>query len=297
VEPDVWPVSGDSTEIMQVLVNLCVNARDAMPNGGTLAIAVRNMPMSEARLQSALQPRPYVQITVTDTGSGIPKEIIDKIYDPFFTSKEHGKGTGLGLSISLGIVRSHGGVIDVRSEVGQGTTFSVYLPAMPSTDVRKTESRSDSQECGHGETILVVDDEQRILDLARATLESYGFTAITAPSGMQALDAVSQSSDPIALALVDMMMPQMDGIETITRIRKLAPQSRIIAMSGLHVEGRVENASLAGANAFLAKPFDDLTLVSVVRQVLAMRQSGDRAIPSPSALDHGAEATPTALAP
>lgn len=297
VEHGVWPISGDSTQIMQVLLNLGINARDAMPHGGTLAIAVRNCPLSEAGLHDALQPRPYVQITVTDTGVGIPEEIINRIFDPFFTTKENGKGTGLGLSICMGIVKNHGGVIEVQSQVGQRTTFSVYLPALPTSLVCLKESPPNRLERGHSEVVLVVDDEERIRDLACATLEHFGYQCVTAASGQQALNAIGRTTEPIAVAIVDMMMPQMDGIQTITEIRKFTPNCRIIAMSGLRLEGPIEDASLAGASCFLAKPFDGVALISVVRQVLAIGHGAERSVPGALALDQQAECTTAILAP
>jgi len=254
------------------------NKHEGINQGDSSDAALRQKP-------AALQRRPYVQITVTDTGVGIPEEIINRIFDPFFTSKESGKGTGLGLSICLGIVKNHGGAIDVQSQVGKRTTFSVYLPALPTGVLSQKESRPDCLECGHGELILVVDDEQRILDLACATFENFGYQSLAAASGQQALDAIGKSTEPVNIALVDMMMPQMDGIHTIAEIRKLAPDCRIIAMSGLRLEARVEDASLAGASAFLSKPFDDVSLISVVRQVLTSGQCGEPGTPFAFVLD------------
>jgi two-component system cell cycle sensor histidine kinase/response regulator CckA len=219
-------------------MNLCVNARDAMSDGGILSISTENRLIDEdyARMNSEAKTGPYIVTTVSDTGTGIPAKILDRIFEPFFTTKEHGKGTGLGLSTSLGIVKSHGGFIYVYSEVGKGTTFKVYLPAITTTETltaQEHQYKLPKLPAGHGESILVVDDEDQILKITKKTLEKHGYKVITANDGKEAIALYSQHGEKIKLVLMDMMMPVMDGPASIRELCKANPEVKVIAVSGL----------------------------------------------------------------
>jgi len=269
VAPDLWLVNGDLTQLAQVLMNLCVNARDAMPNGGTLTVAAENVQVDTNLVglkHPDAKPGPYIHVTVSDTGTGIPPDIIDKIFDPFFTTKEMGKGTGLGLSTAVGIVKGHDGFIQVYSEVGHGTRVVVYLPATERTAERKV--RIDHPlPLGTGELILVVDDEPAILSMAANLLTASGYEALTANGGEQAIRVFSEHRSRIRAVLLDMMMPGMDGPATLRGLQAIDPQVRVIACSGLNTSSRIGEAMAGGALAFLQKPYSDETLLHTLHQV------------------------------
>jgi len=258
------------TQLSQVLMNLCVNARDAMPQGGDLEITVENARLDGhyAQLPPDAKPGQYVTISVRDTGVGIPPQIIGKIFDPFFTTKEQGKGTGLGLSTSLGIVRSHGGFINVYSEPGAGALFKVYLPAL---DIGAEETEREERPeppAGAGELILVVDDEEPIRRVTRGMLEAFGYRVITAPDGGEACELYRQKRDEITAVLTDMMMPVMDGAAVIAALRRLNPLLPIIASSGLTEAGKEEQALSLGAQKFLSKPYTAANLLWALDELL-----------------------------
>jgi len=258
------------TQLSQVLMNLCVNARDAMPQGGDLEITVETARLDELYAQLAPDAKPgrYVMISVRDTGTGIPPQIIDKIFDPFFTTKEQGKGTGLGLSTSLGIVRSHGGFISVYSEPGAGALFKVYLPAPD--DGAEAPEREEQPEppAGDGELILVVDDEEPIRRVTRGLLEAFGYRVVTASDGGEACALYRQKRGEISAVLTDMMMPVMDGAALIAELRRLNPLLPIIASSGLTEAGKEEQALSLGAQKFLSKPYTSAGLLWALRESL-----------------------------
>ena len=192
----------------------------------------------------------YVNISVTDTGTGMPPGIVDKIFEPFFTTKELNKGTGLGLSTVMAIVKSHEGIINVYSEPGKGTTFNVYLPAMEmSSEARKEQSEEASLPRGNGETVLVVDDEASILIITSQTLQAFGYRVLTATDGAEAVAIYAQHRHEIAVVLTDMMMPIMDGPATIRALTQINPAIKIIAASGLNANGEVAKASGAGSQS------------------------------------------------
>jgi len=268
VESDLWTVLGDVTQLHQVVMNLCVNARDAMPQGGQLQIQAANLHLSEAAAHDFLDASPgdYVRITVTDTGKGIPPDVLPRIFDPFFTTKEVGKGTGLGLSAVLGIVKSHGGFLDVRSEVNQGSQFSVYLPASESDVIALDENVQLLM--GHHETILVVDDEIAICEIMKTTLETHQYRVLTAASSLDAIALYQTHSADIDLLLIDMMMPGMDGIALMPLLQRLNPDVVAIAMSGLGVKRLRDRADQVGFCDFLAKPLTTHDLLKALRQCL-----------------------------
>lgn len=270
VAEELWPVLADPTQISQVLMNLCVNARDAMPEGGTLLLHAENVTLERTYMLLHPDARKgrYVQVSVQDTGIGIPAENLQKIFDPFFTTKEVGKGTGLGLSTALGIVQAHGGFINVYSEPNRGTKFTFYLPAQESVETRMESQPPPRLPVGHGECILLVDDEPHILATAKATLEAYGYHALAASSGEQALDLFKQSSSRVQAVVLDMMMPGMDGPATLRALREVDPRVRVLATSGLRAQSRVFDVLALGARGFLAKPYSDEQLLAALAEVL-----------------------------
>jgi len=267
---DLWVILGDPTQIHQILLNLCVNARDAMPNGGTLTISIENRMLDKqyVAMNPQAQPGPYVVISVMDSGTGIPADIIDKVFEPFFTTKAIGKGTGLGLSTVTAIVKSHGGFINIYSEPGQGTTFKIYLPAQISPEASQAQEASISLPRGNGETILVVDDETSILTITSQTLHAFGYRVIKASDGAEAVAIYAQHRNEIAVVLTDMMMPVMDGPATIHALLKINPNLKIIAASGLNANGSVAKAVNAGVRHFLSKPYTADTLLKTLRTIL-----------------------------
>jgi PAS domain S-box-containing protein len=268
IPQDLWTVMGDPTQLHQVLMNLCVNARDSMPNGGTLTISAENLNLDAhyAGLNLEARPGPYVFIQVEDSGSGIPPGIVEKIFDPFFTTKEVGKGTGLGLSTSLAIVKSHGGFMRVYSEVGKGTKFQINLPARTGASDGADAEIVTEMPRGNGELILVVDDELSVRQITQRTLETFGYWAIVASDGAEAMAIYAQRGAEIAVVLTDMMMPVMDGPATIQMLRKINPAVRIIAASGLSANSQIGSL---GVKHFLPKPYTAETLLKVLQETLA----------------------------
>jgi CheY-like chemotaxis protein len=246
-------------------MNLCVNARDAMPDGGILTISVENVLINEKsaglRLNSAVGT--YVVFSITDTGHGISPEIVDRIFEPFFTTKEIGKGTGLGLSSVISIVKAHGGFIDMHTEIGKGTEFKVYIPAAKVIEPLKTEQKQDKLFAGHGELVLVVDDEPAMREVSRMLLECHGYKVITAANGAEAIAAYSRYSEEIRVLVIDMMMPIMDGEAAIKDLHKRDPRLKFIAVSGLH-----EPNVGAMAHALLRKPYPPAELLKSLQEVL-----------------------------
>lgn len=268
IDSNLWTVSGDATQLHQVLMNLVVNALDAMPNGGTLKTSAKNIYIDEnyARLHIDAQVGSYITIAIADTGMGIAPEVLTRIFEPFFTTKSVGAGTGLGLSTVLGIVKSHGGFIQVYSEVGQGTEFHVYLPAIGATAIQ--ENTDFELPMGQGELILVVDDESAIREVTKASLEVYNYKVITACDGKEAVALYTEHQAEISVVLTDMMMPVMDGPTTIRTLKQINPNVKAIAISGLSSSDKLAAAASSGVTNFLAKPFSAKELLQVLSGVL-----------------------------
>lgn len=266
VEPGLWLVSGDATHLHQVLMNLVVNARDAMPDGGTLTISAENLFVDEhyARMNLDASVGSYIGLTVKDTGTGMSPEIADRIFEPFFTTKEMGKGTGLGLSTVRGIVKSHGGFINVSSKIGEGTEFKVFLPAVEASVPPQTELAHPSD--GNAEWILVVDDEAEILETTRILLETHNYHVLTANDGIEAISLCARYKNKITVALVDMMMPSMDGLTTIQTLQKINPQIKAIAVSGFVSNDKLREMS--DIKNSIAKPYTIQELLQTLQAVL-----------------------------
>jgi two-component system cell cycle sensor histidine kinase/response regulator CckA len=270
ISDDLWSIEGDVTQLHQLLMNLCVNSRDAMPEGGELRIEATNVYIDEhfASLSTEARRGRFVRLRVTDTGVGIPPDALENIFLPFFTTKEQGKGTGLGLSTVFGIVKGHGGFVDVRSRVGQGTTFEVHLPAAASVQDVDTEEPPGQLPAGHGELILVVDDDEAVLEVTKMTLDANGYDVLTAHDGTEAVALYARYRDRIKAVLVDMAMPRMDGLSTIRRLQKLNPQVAILANFSEQQEGDPAELSELDVRAVLVKPYTaDKLLVALAELI------------------------------
>ncbi|HKQ78793.1 MAG TPA: ATP-binding protein [Blastocatellia bacterium] len=270
IDPELWAVSGDATQLHQVLMNLCVNARDAMPHGGKLRIEAENVEIDEyyARMYVEAKPGKYVSIGVIDTGHGITEQNLSKIFDPFFTTKEQGQGTGLGLSTVAGIVRSHGGFVNVYSEIGRGARFKVYLPAVESARAVAASPPRRDLPVGAGQLVLVIDDENAIREVARETLSAFGYRVLVASDGAEAMAVFAAQKNEVKVVITDMMMPYMDGPATIRALRRLDPKVKIIATSGLKAEDKLADAAQLGVKTFLPKPYTAEKLLKTVAEVL-----------------------------
>jgi PAS domain S-box-containing protein len=265
----LYTIRADPAQLQQVLVNLAVNARDAMPKGGNLTIETRNVVLDEEYCRTHLKAEPgkYVMVVVTDTGSGIPKDQMNRIFEPFYTTKGVGRGTGLGLAIVYGIVKNHGGNILCYSETGHGTTFKIYLPS-----VRDTNDADDTHvlpEFKRGtETILLVDDESAVRKLGSSILTRFGYDVLTARSGEEALDVYKQATERIALVILDLIMPGMGGKECLKQLKSKDPDVKVLIASGYAANGYIAEAVREGAAGSIGKPFETRQLLDTVRMVL-----------------------------
>ncbi len=268
------------SQLEQVVVNLAVNARDAMPNGGKLTVRTTNITAEECKALSykPLAPADYVTIEVSDTGSGIPKEIVDKIFEPFFTTKETGKGTGLGLSTVYGIVKQTNGYVFVDSTIGKGTSFRIFLPrhvpvagdvpdAAP-VDVKVAEAKSIADHTGHG-TILLVEDEEGLRGLNARGLKSRGYTVLEAGNGIEAIEVIERNGGDVDLVVSDVVMPEMDGPTLAKELRTRNPKLKIIFVSGYAEEAFDKNLPDGITFDFLAKPFTLKQLVATVKETMS----------------------------
>jgi len=270
ISENLWTIMGDATQLHQVMVNLTVNARDAMPNGGTLTITAENTILEPNQEQPAgAKPGFYVVVQIADTGTGIPRQILDKIFEPFFTTKEMGKGTGLGLATVLGIVKSHGGFVQVQTEVNKGTTFLIYLPALENAQTQQNDTERRTLPTGKGELILAVDDEVSVLSMTKETLENFGYRVLTAKDGTEAVATYTAHRSEIKGVLTDMLMPFMDGPATIRVLKKLDPHVKIIAASGLMDNEKVKDATGLDNITFLMKPYTAEKLLTTLHRILS----------------------------
>ena len=265
IDPNIWSVACDPTQVLQVLLNLGVNARDAMPSGGILGIRAENVEVDSqyANMNPGASPGVFVMLSVSDTGTGIAPEEMERIFDPFFTTKEAGGGTGLGLATVRSIVKNHGGFLNVYSEPG-ATVFRVYLPALYETAQEDADVATPSVMSGSGELVLLIDDELAILDVTAATLESFGYRVLTASDGSEGIALYAQNPD-VAIVVTDMLMPVLDGPTTIRALRKLNPNLRVVGMSGY------TNQRMSGPmpDLLLQKPFRASELLNAIQDVLS----------------------------
>ena len=274
---ELWTISGDPTQIHQVFMNLMINARDAMSSGGTLTISAENRQLQEDDAQMNWEAKAgcYVAVTVADTGIGIPPELLNRIFDPFFTTKEVGKGTGLGLSTVMGIVKNHGGFIKVYSELGKGTEFKVFLPAIEGEVSLPPVEQAMRR--GKGELILIVDDEASIREITQTSLENYNYRTLLASDGLEALAIYREHQQEISVVLMDMMMPNLDGVSAIRALQKINPRVNIIASSGLVANRKL--ALDANVKTFLLKPYTIAQLLQMLTEILPRDENQTNAIP------------------
>jgi CheY-like chemotaxis protein len=262
-------VMGDPGQLQNAMLNLGLNARDAMPDGGTITYEVSSLTI-ESEDQSVVpscSAGEYVCITVRDTGLGMSSEITSRIYEPFFTTKEEGKGTGLGLSAVYGTIRSHRGGIDVKSEIGKGTIFTVLLPRY-TTPVSDDQDKDEKPAVTGSGTILVIDDEIDIRDTVTITLRKCGYTVITAGDGLEGVQLFIKYSGRIDLVILDMVLPGIDGKTTFERLKEIDSTVKVIMVSGYSVDGRIQSLLDNGARSFLQKPFRGVDLLRMVTEIL-----------------------------
>jgi two-component system cell cycle sensor histidine kinase/response regulator CckA len=268
--PELWNIRVDPTQLHQVLLNLCLNARDAIIGRGRIRVRATNIMIdgSFAAGRPQSQPGPYVVFTVSDTGMGIAPELLDRILEPFFTTKEAGKGTGLGLSTVAGIAKSNGGFVEVESTLGSGSTFRVYFPACPASPVLALAfaQPASPRMVGHGETILFVDDEAAFREILVEALEHAGYTVLSAADGAEAVALYARQSDHPAAVVLDMHMPVMDGVTTLHALARIDPAVKVVATSGLGENEML--AKEAGAAAFIPKPFTIDHLLAALQRTL-----------------------------
>ncbi|MEQ1858306.1 MAG: response regulator [Chthoniobacteraceae bacterium] len=277
---DLWLIEGDATQLHQVLMNLCVNARDAMPSGGTLRIAAENFEATAHHVGAVVGQRASrcVKLCVSDTGHGIPAEVADRIFDPFYTTKEVGKGTGLGLSTAAGIVKSHGGFIDLRSEPGKGTTFEIVLPAVHDSVPAKVASGATSPAVGNGELILVVDDEDHVRSVIDAALKAHGYRVLVAADGAEGLTNFVARRGEIRAVVTDLDMPFVDGVALCRALRRIAPCVSIVATTGTMDDARELELHALNVRTILPKPFPTNALLGALQDAI---ESGESAVVSP----------------
>ena len=266
-QKNLWAVAVDQGQIEQVLLNLYVNAWQAMPEGGNLFVQTENVILDkdDDKLFD-LTPGKYVKISVTDTGVGIDGKVLERIFDPFFTTRAIGKGTGLGLASAYGIIKNHGGIIDVHSEKGNGCTFNIYLPVTES-EIEERKRKVESDFRTGDETILLVDDEEIIIDVGEAMLNKLGYKVLTAESGKEAIEIVRNGHRP-DLIILDMIMPDMGGGETFDRLKEIAPDLNVLLSSGYSIEGQATEILARGCKGFIQKPFNINEMSGKIREIL-----------------------------
>jgi CheY-like chemotaxis protein len=277
-QDDIWPVEADQGQIDQVLVNLYVNAWQAMTTDLSLRLSTANVILDDAYTGSfKVKPGPFVRITVQDRGKGIDPGIMKRIFEPFFTTKKMGRGTGLGLASAFGIIKNHGGIIDLNSQVDRGTTFYVYLPAV-SRVIAKPPPPPPSLHPPHNGsgTLLVVDDEPYILRSLSNILEDMGYTVLCADSGKAAIELFEKASNRIDGVLLDMIMPDLNGRQVLAQLRKIRPDIKVILSSGYSLDGLEETDPVATEDGFIQKPYKIEQLSEVMRAVLRDGPDSDR---------------------
>jgi CheY-like chemotaxis protein len=282
-QPGLQPVKADPTQLEQVIMNLAVNARDAMPTGGTLVIETSDANLDERFVAQHLGATvgPHVVLSVQDTGVGMDRQTLSRIFEPFFTTKERSKGTGLGLSTVFGIVKQSGGFTSVWSEPDKGAIFKIYLPAVRGTSIRPSDpSRQSAQPCG-AETILLVEDEERVREVAATMLRRHGYTVIEAGRPSEAISLATSEAPSIHLLLTDVVMPEMGGRLLAEKLGQLVPNLPVLFMSGYTDDAIVRHGVQESRVAFLQKPFTQESLLRSVHQVLAAYRSGAQPVKAP----------------
>jgi CheY-like chemotaxis protein len=264
---DLFPIEGDLGQIEQILMNLFVNAADAMPEGGNIFLRTINIPHEDMK-GKLYNPKPgdYVLLSVRDTGIGMDPKTAERIFEPFFTTKELGRGTGLGLASVYGIVKGHGGYVDVESEKGRGTTFKIYLPASK-REVYKTIEPPGHISKGTG-TILLVDDEEMVLEVGEKLLKAMGYHVLTAREGREAIEVYKKHRETVDLVLLDIIMPNMKGGEVFDCLKEINPDIKVLLSSGYSIDGEASKILERGGKGFIQKPFDMERLSETIRAIL-----------------------------
>lgn len=284
--PSVWTTCADTNQIMQVLMNLCLNSRDAMPDGGHLSIALENVTVPDRDLQPPKHPGQFVRLTVHDTGEGMPPEILDRLFEPYFTTKSAGKGTGLGLSIAYSVISKHRGWIEVESEPGKGTLFHVFLPRAPHDEPRQETAddvpAANNKELEGTERILIVDDDELVRLVMRAVLSYRGYRVTEAVDGKEAVEKYGAADGNHDLVLLDIHMPRMNGWDALSEIRASDPGALVILLSGGIPDQNQERARTLGAATFFSKPFANQDLLRLVRRTLDGASAGSTGGPMPA---------------
>jgi two-component system, cell cycle sensor histidine kinase and response regulator CckA len=273
IEPRVWTVKADRSQIEQVLLNLYINAWQAMPDGGQIYVETKNVVLDAAFAKGFdIVPGRYVRISVTDTGTGIPTEIQPRIFEPFFTTKEIGRGTGLGLASAYGIIKNHDGAIDFCTEVGGGTTFHIFLPA---SDAVVSEPTAVTPDLASGrETILLVDDESIVVEVNRPMLEKLGYTVLTAEGGRQAIEVFEANQGRIGMVILDMIMPDLGGGAVFDHLKSVQPDVKVLLSTGYSISGQAEEIMARGCAGFIQKPFNIRMLSQKIREILDRAEAG-----------------------
>ena len=278
-DPNIWIVEVDQGQVERVMLNLYLNALQAMPAGGCLSIETRNVFIDiDSVKKSGMEPGRYVKISVSDTGIGMDDRVRERVFEPFFTTKEMGRGTGLGLASAYGIVKSHGGLIDVESQIAQGSTFNIYLPASEKTVVN--EIPTSVKLLKGNESVLLVDDEETVLEVGIEILQWLGYTVFPARSGKEAISILKEKDTEIDLVILDMIMPEMGGGKTFDLIKQLQPEKKVLLSSGYSISGEARQILNRGCNGFIQKPFDIKTLSCKIREILESFSSADCSFPS-----------------
>ena len=266
-QKNIWPVEADQSQIEQVILNLYVNAWQAMPGGGDLYLQSENDSLDEDHVKPlGIEPGRYVKLSITDTGVGMDEATKQRIFDPFFTTKEMGRGTGLGLASVYGIIKNHGGIIDVNSQKGEGATFTIYMPA---SDKAIIEEKGMSGETLKGtETVLLVDDEDRIVDIGKKILKLMGYKVLVAKNGKEAIELYKKNQARIDIVILDMIMPEMGGGEAYDRLKEINPHIKVLLSSGYSIDGEATEILERGCNGFAQKPFSMKELSRRIREIL-----------------------------
>jgi signal transduction histidine kinase/CheY-like chemotaxis protein len=266
-EENLWTVEVDQGQIQQVLLNLYINAWQAMPGGGDLYIQTQNVNLDEHYTKPfKASPGKYVKVSVTDTGVGMDEVTRQKIFDPFFTTKEMGRGTGLGMASVYGIVKNHEGFITVYSKKGEGATFNIYLPATEKETVKEKELEKD--ELKGSEIVLLVDDEDMIIDVGQPMLEKMGYNVLVAKDGREALEIYQKNEQDIDMVILDLIMPDIGGGDTYDRLKEINPEIKVLLSSGYSIDGQASEILKRGCSGFIQKPFNMKKLSQKIREIL-----------------------------
>jgi CheY-like chemotaxis protein len=283
LEPDLGNVRADASQMNQVLLNLCINARDAMAGLDRCELLIKTLTVHLGKrgfsTGDVCQPGKYISIAISDTGSGMNRDLLSKIFDPFFSTKEKGRGTGLGLSMVYGIIKNHDGYIDVISEPGKGTTFMIYLPAISVVKDRVNVAAEPDKEHtgeipGGIETILLIDDEYVVRDLGKILLEQKGYTVLLAADGEEGISVYRANRDKIDLVILDMIMPNKNGSEVFYELKKMNPEVKVIIASGFSMDYQTRQLLKDGAYTFIQKPYMTDRLLLTIRNLLGVRLNG-----------------------